>query len=80
MEALLLNSSAVYLKWKQPAMQAHNGEWILVLYFHCDPMHLIKMLRFYCKSIESEKLISVQTNNGTLVDVQSASDGLLSIF
>ncbi|XP_037047604.1 protein sax-3 [Bradysia coprophila] len=30
MEALLLNSSAVYLKWKQPAMPAHNG--ILISY------------------------------------------------
>lgn len=26
MEALLLNSSAVYLKWKPPALQAHNGK------------------------------------------------------
>lgn len=26
MEALLLNSSAVYLKWKAPALQAHNGK------------------------------------------------------
>lgn len=29
MEALLLNSSAVYLKWKQPALQAHNGKFYL---------------------------------------------------
>lgn len=29
MEALLLNSSAVYLKWKQPALQAHNGKCYL---------------------------------------------------
>lgn len=28
MEALLLNSSAVYLKWKAPALQAHNGKFL----------------------------------------------------
>lgn len=26
MEALLLNSSAVYLKWKPPSLQTHNGK------------------------------------------------------
>lgn len=51
MEALLLNSSAVYLKWKQPAMQAHNGEWISsFVYFHCV-LHLIKMLRLLLCSV-----------------------------
>lgn len=35
MEALLLNSSAVYLKWKPPAMQAHNGKLFNIPRYTC---------------------------------------------
>lgn len=52
MEALLLNSSAVYLKWKAPALQAHNGKFLFIFIKQLpkiDTIDLVYDLIEFCK-------------------------------